>query len=85
MVSSATLRVLEYGALKTGIPSFRAALRSTWLVPTEKQPTTSSRSAASITSAVNWVRERIPSMWTPDSARLSSSGPSALVRRSTSL
>jgi hypothetical protein len=28
--SSATLRVLEKGALKTGMPSVRAAVRSTW-------------------------------------------------------
>ena len=66
MVSSATLRVLEYGALNTGMPSRRAASRSTWLVPTEKQPTTISRSAAASTSAVSCVRERMPSMCTPD-------------------
>lgn|GEM_PF-6269642 len=39
MVSSARLRVLEYGALNTGIPKRRAASRPTWLVPTEKHPT----------------------------------------------
>ncbi len=38
IVSSATLRVLENGALNTGMPMSRAASRSTWLVPTEKQP-----------------------------------------------
>src|ERR1700760_3945950 len=57
MVSSATLRVLEYGALNTGMPSFRGASRSTWLVPTEKQPTTKSGSAASRTSGVSWRRD----------------------------
>ena len=39
MVSSATLRVLENGALKTGMPSAAAASRSTWSVPMQKQPT----------------------------------------------
>lgn len=33
MTSSATDLVLEKGALNTGIPSNRAACRSTWLVP----------------------------------------------------
>ena len=33
-----TLRVLENGALKTGMPSRIAAFRSTWLVPMQKQP-----------------------------------------------
>ena len=36
--SSATLRVLEKGALKTGMPRLRAHSRSTWLVPIQKQP-----------------------------------------------
>jgi hypothetical protein len=37
--SSATLRVLEKGALKTGMPRLRAHSRSTWLVPMQKHPT----------------------------------------------
>ena len=45
MASSATLRVLENGALNTGTPTPRAASRLTWLVPTLKQPTAISRSA----------------------------------------
>ncbi|MNL68465.1 hypothetical protein D3C87_1931890 [compost metagenome] len=40
--SSATERVLEYGALNTAIPRSRAAFRSTWLVPMQKQPTATS-------------------------------------------
>src|ERR1039457_4840094 len=45
--SSATLRVLENGALNTGIPRSSAAARSTWLVPIQKQPTPTSRAALS--------------------------------------
>ena len=41
--SSATLRVLENGALNTGMPRSSAAARSTWLVPMQKQPTPVSR------------------------------------------
>jgi hypothetical protein len=40
--SSATDRVLEYGALNTAMPRSRAAFRSTWLVPMQKQPTATS-------------------------------------------
>ena len=58
--NSATERVLENGALNTGIPRIFAALRSTWLVPIQKQPIAISLGAASIISAVNWVRERKP-------------------------
>ena len=65
MTSSATLRVLENGALKTGMPRLRAASRSTWLVPTQKQPTAISPSAAASTSSVIWVRERMPSSGRP--------------------
>ena len=45
ITSSATLRVLEKGALKTGIAWRSAASRSTWSVPMQKQPTAISRSA----------------------------------------
>ena len=38
MTISATLRVLENGALKTGTPRFLARSSSTWLVPMQKQP-----------------------------------------------
>ncbi|MNG22080.1 hypothetical protein D3C84_1065280 [compost metagenome] len=40
--SSATERVLEYGALNTAMPRSRAASRSTWLVPMQKHPTATS-------------------------------------------
>ena len=65
IVSSATERVLENGALKTGMPMARQAARSTWLVPTEKQPIATSDLMPSIASAVIWVRERMPSRRTP--------------------
>ena len=51
ITSSATLRVLENGALKTGMPRSRAHSRSTWLVPMQKHPTPMSRGAASKMSA----------------------------------
>ncbi len=77
-VNSATERVLEKGALNTGMPRLRAASRSTWFVPTEKQPTAARRSAASKTSSVSCVRERMPRMWTPFTASRSA-GPSSAV------
>src|SRR3569623_1185950 len=58
--SSATLRVLENGALYSGSPFCCAAARSTWLVPMQKQPSPTSFSAALNPSAVIWVAERIP-------------------------
>jgi hypothetical protein len=42
MTSSATERELEKGELKTGMPALAALRRSTWFVPMQKQPTTSS-------------------------------------------
>src|SRR6266568_3556500 len=42
-IISATLRVLENGALNTGTPRRLAPSRSTWLVPMQKQPTVSRR------------------------------------------
>ena len=60
--SSATERVLEYGALKTGMPKRFAAFKSTWFVPMQKHPTAISFFADSSTSAVNFVRERMPTM-----------------------
>ena len=65
ITSSTTLRVLEYGALKTAIPRSAAAVRSTWLVPMQKQPIASRSPAASSTRGVMWVLERIPSICTP--------------------
>ncbi|CSI55063.1 Uncharacterised protein [Vibrio cholerae] len=57
--SSATLRVLENGALNTGIPRLAAALRSTWLVPIQKQPIATSFSAAMplilLSRSLGWV------------------------------
>ena len=51
MIISATLRVFEKGALKTGTPRRFAPARSTWFVPMQKQPTERSlRPAASALS-----------------------------------
>ena len=58
--SSATLRVLENGALNTGMPRSSAAARSTWLVPMQKQPTPVSREAFSKNSRPSCVAERMP-------------------------
>ncbi len=81
ITSSATLRVLEYGALNTGMPRARAAARSTWLVPTLKQPTTHQPVGGANTAAVSWVRERMPRMCTPCNASTSAAPSSALARR----
>jgi energy-coupling factor transporter ATP-binding protein EcfA2 len=67
ITSSATLRVLENAELNTGIPLRRAALRSTWLVPTLKHPTAIRRSAA--------CRRSIPSMMANASVKTVSSAP----------
>ena len=83
IVNSATLRVLENGALKTGTPLRCAAVRSTWLVPTEKQPMAIRLSATPITSSVSWVRERMPSRCTPPRAFFRAGPSSAFGRRST--
>lgn len=58
--SSATLRVFEKGALKTGIPRSWAASRSTWFVPIQKHPIPVSREAFPMTSRVNCVALRMP-------------------------
>ena len=58
--SSATLRVFENGALKTGMPRCCAASRSTWLVPMQKQPDAGQPRRALEDSAVNCVAERMP-------------------------
>ena len=48
MTSSATDRELENGELKTEIPFLAAWVRSTWLVPIQKHPITTSWSSAII-------------------------------------
>ena len=84
MTSSTTLRVLEYGALKTATVRRAAAARSTWLVPMQKQPTASRSVPASSTRSVMVVLERIPSRSMPGRACTSSSSDIAALRRSTS-
>jgi hypothetical protein len=64
MVSSATERELEKGELKTAMPRRAAVLRSTWLVPMQKQPITMRFLADSRTRAVSLVLERMPITWT---------------------
>ena len=81
--SSATERVLEYGALNTATPCSRAASRSIWLVPMQKAPTATSLGAASKTSAVSWVRERMPRKCTSAIFFLSSSSGRAPASAST--
>ena len=83
ITSSATLRVLENGALKTGIARRRASSSATWLVPMQKQPTAISRSACSSTRGVTWVRERMPRRCTPAIRSSSSSSSRAPGSRST--
>jgi len=83
ITNSATLRVFENGALKTGTPHLRAASRSTWLVPTLKQPTAISRSASEKILWVSWVRERMPSKSIPLMASLNASGSRAVGMRTT--
>ncbi len=78
IVSSATLRVFEKGALNTGTPARLAETRSTWLVPTEKQPMAMSRSAACRMSGVIWVRDRMPRRWMPRMALARAAPSSAL-------
>ena len=80
--SSATLRVLEKGALKTTMPRSVAAGRLTWLVPMQKQPTAIRRGALSSTSSVSWVRERIPTMCVRCSLAFSSSSGNAVFSAS---
>ena len=82
--SSTTLRVLENGALNTATPRSAAAVRSTWLVPMQKQPTASRSLPASSTSGVIVVFDRIPSTDTPDRASASSGPLIAPERASTS-
>src|SRR6478672_4630672 len=84
MTSSTTLRVLEYGALKTAMPRSAAVSRSTWLVPMQKQPMASRSGALSRARLVIVVLERMPSRCTPGSTAASSSSWREPVRSSTS-
>ena len=52
IASSTTLRVLEYGALKTATPRLVVAARSIWLVPMQNAPIASRSGAASRTFSV---------------------------------
>jgi hypothetical protein len=64
MTSSATLRELLKGELKTAMPWSAAYWRSTWLVPMQKQPMTMRFLASLRTRAESLVLERIPMTWT---------------------
>ncbi len=77
MTNSATLRVLENGALNTGTPSVSAVRRSTWFVPMQKAPTAMSFGAAASTSAVSCVRDRMPTTCASAMASLSACPSSA--------
>ncbi len=65
MTISATLRVLEKGALKTATPRFRAWSSAIWLVPMQNAPTAINESAASRTFFVTCVLLRMPRRWMP--------------------
>ena len=82
-ISSATERVFENGALKTGMPRIIAASRSTWFVPMQNAPMAISLRALAIASAPSFVPERMPTKCTSAMAAASSSPASALARRST--
>ena len=84
ITSSATLRVFENGALKTGTPLAPATSSATWLVPMQKQPMARSAPAASSTGAVMCVLLRSPTATQSWISRIRSSSPSALLSRSTS-
>src|SRR5260221_2045120 len=77
ITSSATLRVLEKGALKTGTPFSFATARSIWFVPMQKQPTASRRFASASAAAVTRVLLRMPSTCTSRSFSARSSSLSA--------
>lgn len=60
MTSSATLRELLNGELKTAIPFLAAYCVSTWFVPIQKQPMTIRFFASRKTRDVSCVFERMP-------------------------
>lgn len=64
MTSSATLRELANGELKTAMPWRAAYSRSTWFVPMQKHPMTSRFLASRSTFSVSFVFERMPMTWT---------------------
>ena len=76
--SSATLRVLENGALNTGTPRAWAASRSTWFVPMQKHPTPATRLDCSKNRAVSSVPERMPTKYASAAAASSSDPGNAL-------
>jgi hypothetical protein len=84
MISSATLRVLEKGALNTGTPRALARSRAIWLVPMQKAPITRRSGSASRTFGVSRVLLRIPRPMQPAAALIRSSSGSAFGRSSTS-
>jgi hypothetical protein len=51
------------GELNTQMPWLAAYLRSTWLVPMQKQPTTMRFLAAARTRELSLVLERMPRTW----------------------
>ena len=86
ITSSTTLRVLEYGALKTAMPRSAAAARSTWLVPMQKQPIATQVGAQpsrtrSVTVRVRADAEQLDAVERLDQLVLAESAP---VRSSTS-
>ncbi len=81
--SSATLRVLENGALNTGMPRSIAARRSIWLVPMQNAPIAVSFGAWSSTASVRKVRERMPTKCASAIACTSSSPASAFANVAT--
>ena len=85
MTSSATLRVLEKGALKTGMPR-RARRIEVDLVGADAEAADRDQPVGSreARSRVIWVRERMPRIWTPLQGLGAASAPSsALVSRVT--
>ena len=80
-VSSTTLRVFEYGALNTAMPSADAAARSIWSVPMQNAPTASRSGAAARAASVSWVLDRMPSTRHPAAPRRDQPRP-ALTRSS---
>ena len=75
--SSATLRVLENGALNTGTPRRIASPRSIWFVPMQNAPIAVSLVARASTAASSCVRERMPTKWASAMAAARASPSSA--------
>ncbi len=77
ITSSATLRVLLNGALKTLTPRWPAASRATWFVPMQKAPSASSRRASARTRGETRVLLRMPRTCTSRTFSTSSSSARA--------